>query len=225
MAGRRGPVSRADEDRALAGAVEHLRAADPRLVPVIEWAGPCRLRPPRSATLFAALARAIIYQQLNGRAAGTIFDRVLSLYPGRRRGFTAARVLTTPEPALRAAGLSRNKLLALRDLALRVESGDLPGLARLSRLDDAAIVAELTRVRGIGRWTAEMFLMFQLGRLDVLAVDDLGLRQGHALVVGRGNETARATLARYGERWRPFRSVASWYLWRAVDRARARDQT
>lgn len=219
----RGPAGTTNEEQVLAGAVEHLREADPRLVSVIDWAGPCRLRSPRSATLFAALARAIVYQQLSGRAAGTIFDRVLNLYPGGRRGFTAERVLATPESALRAAGLSRNKLLALRDLAMRVESRDLPGLVSISRLDDEAIVQELTRVRGIGRWTAEMFLMFQLGRLDVLAVDDLGLRQGHALLLGRGNETDRVTLARYGERWRPFRSVASWYLWRAVERARARD--
>lgn len=221
MRGRGGPPDRIEEERALADAVRYLRAADPRFAPVIDWAGPCRLRPERTLTLFAALARAIVAQQLSGKAAGTIFGRVCALCPGGLRGLTAAQLLALPDADLRAAGLSRNKLQSLRDLARRVASRELPGLARLRRLDDDVIIEELVQVRGIGRWTAEMFLMFQLGRLDVLAVGDLGLRQGHALVAGRPGETDPEALARDGERWRPFRSVASWYLWRAVERARS----
>lgn len=201
-------------------ATAHLRGADPRFVPIIDWAGPCRLVVDRPESLFAALGRAIVYQQLSSRAAATIFARVCALYPGRRRGFTPARVLATPEVALRSAGLSRNKLLSLRDLAESIESGAVPGLRALKRLDDDEVIAALTTVRGIGRWTAEMFLMFRLGRLDVLAVDDLGLRQGHAILAGRSGESPRDELARDAERWRPYRSIASWYLWRTVDRHR-----
>jgi 3-methyladenine DNA glycosylase/8-oxoguanine DNA glycosylase len=201
-----------------------LRRADPRLVPIIDWAGPCRLVVERPVSLFSALGRAIVYQQLSGKAAATIFGRVCALYPGGPRGFTPTRVLATPEATLRAAGLSRNKLLALRDLAERIESRELPGLAMLRRCGDDEIVAALTEVRGVGRWTAEMFLMFRLGRLDVLAVDDLGLRQGHAILAGRDGESARDVLAGEAERWRPYRSIASWYLWRAVDRRRQQVQ-
>ena len=208
-------------DLRLAEAVNCLRRADPRLVPVMDWAGPCGLLDGRPVSLFHALGRAIVYQQLSGKAAGTIFGRVCDLYPGKARGFTPGRLLATADGKLRSAGLSRNKLLSLQDLARRIESGDLPGLARLRHLDDEAVIDRLTGVRGIGRWTAEMFLMSRLGRLDVLAVDDLGLRQGHAIVVGRGRETSRDRLLRYGERWRPYRSVASWYLWRAVEMRRA----
>jgi 3-methyladenine DNA glycosylase/8-oxoguanine DNA glycosylase len=210
-----------DDSRRIAAAVRYLRDADPCLIPVIEWAGSCRLRPERPVTLFVALTRAIVYQQLSGKAAATIFGRVCELFPGGPRGLTAARVLELSDADLRAAGLSRNKCLSLRDLAGRVVAGRLSSLATLSRLDDERIIDELTGVRGIGRWTAEMFLMFRLGRLDVLAVDDLGLRHGHALIVGQTGPSDRQTLARYGERWRPYRSVASWYLWRAVERARA----
>jgi 3-methyladenine DNA glycosylase/8-oxoguanine DNA glycosylase len=211
----------AEQDtRAIVEGVRFLRHADPRLADVIKRAGRCQIRAERPATLFASLARAIVYQQLSGKAAGTIFSRVCDLYPGKKRGLTASRILATPDSDLRFAGLSRNKLLSLQDLARRIESCDLPALARLSKLDDEAVIDALVQVRGIGRWTAEMFLMFRLGRLDVLAVDDLGLRQGHAVIMGRKGETDRKALARYGERWRPYRSLASWYLWRAIEFSR-----
>lgn len=212
-----------DDAEPVCKAVRYLREADPRLVPVIDRAGECRLVPARPATLFASLARSIVYQQLSGKAAATIYGRVLELYPRRQRGLTARRVLKTPDADLRGAGLSRNKLLALKDLARRVAAGELPGLNRLKGMDDEAAIEAMIEVRGIGRWTAEMFLMFRLGRLDVLAVDDLGLRQGHALILGRRGETDRQELARYAERWRPYRSVASWYLWRAVEQSRRKD--
>jgi len=201
-------------------AIRHLRRADPKLVPVIERAAAPQLVAQRPATVFAALARAIVYQQLSGKAAGTIFGRVCALYPGRGRGLTARAVLATADDSLRSAGLSRNKLLSLKDLALHVADRRVPGPRRLERMEDEAIIEALTQVRGIGRWTAEMFLLFHLGRPDVLAVDDLGLRQGHAILVGGSGETSREELRAYGERWRPYRSVASWYLWRAVELAR-----
>jgi len=210
--------SAASETRA---AIRHLRRADPRLVRVIERAAKPRLVAQTPATVFAALARAIVYQQLSGKAAGTIFGRVCALYPGRLRGLTARAVLATPDETLRAAGLSRNKLLSLKDLAGHVADRRVPARRRLEGMDDEAIVAALMQVRGIGRWTAEMFLLFHLGRPDVLAVDDLGLRQGHAIVVGGTGQTSREALLADGERWRPYRSVASWYLWRAVELARA----
>jgi 3-methyladenine DNA glycosylase/8-oxoguanine DNA glycosylase len=205
-------------------AVEHLHAADRRLSSLIRQVGPYTFAPADSASVFASLARAIVYQQLSGKAAATIFGRVCELYPRRQRGLTAARVLATPDAALRAAGLSQNKLLSLKDLAARTVTREVPAVQRLERMSDEEIVATLIQVRGIGRWTAEMFLMSRLGRPDVLAVDDLGLRQGHAILMGgrRQRETGRDALAAYGERWRPFRSVASWYLWRAVDLDRGR---
>jgi 3-methyladenine DNA glycosylase/8-oxoguanine DNA glycosylase len=173
-----------------------------------------------TSSLFVALAEAIVYQQLSGKAAATIFGRVCNLFPGKRRGLNAKNLLAAEAAHLRAAGLSQNKMLALQDLAARTRAGEVPGLGRLHRMDDEEIVATLTCVRGIGRWTAEMLLMFRLGRPDVLAADDLGLRQGHAFVIGRKQMTERKVLLRYGERWRPYRSVASWYLWRAVELAR-----
>ena len=198
-------------------AVAALSAADPRLAKIIDLVGPPRLEIQHTSSVFVALARAIVYQQLSGKAAATIFRRVCELLPRGERDLTAARVMALSESALRGAGLSNNKYLALRDLARRSLDGEIPSLARLRRLDDEAVIETLTPVRGIGRWTVEMMLIFRLGRPDVMAVDDLGLRQGHAAIMGRGGETDRQKLMRYAERWRPYRSVASWYLWRAAD--------
>jgi 3-methyladenine DNA glycosylase/8-oxoguanine DNA glycosylase len=171
-----------------------------------------------TTSTFAALAEAIVYQQLNGRAAATIFGRFTALYPGRRFP-VPADVLATPDDALRAAGLSRNKILAIRDLAERSVQGTVPEVAALRRMSDDEIVACLTAVRGIGRWTAEMLLLFRLGRPDVLPVDDYGVRKGFAVVYRKRTLPTPAELLRHGERWRPFRSVASWYLWRAAESA------
>lgn len=201
-------------------AVAWLRAADPRLARIIERVGPFRMKVQETSTVFVALARAIVYQQLNGKAAATIFERLCRLMPRGRRGLTAANLMRLDDAALRGAGLSRNKLLALRDLARRTLSGELPTLAKLRRMSDDDAVEALTAVRGIGRWTVEMLLITRLGRGDVLAVDDLGLRQGHAVIMGRRAPSAPRALAAYGERWRPYRTVASWYLWRAADLAR-----
>ena len=119
-------------------------------------------------------------------------------------------------------GLSRNKVAAIGDLAEKTLSKRVPGLAALRRMDDAQVVEVLSNVKGIGKWTAEMVLMFRLGRPDVLSVDDLGLRLGHAILVSSGRETDRKTLRDYGERWRPYRSIASWYLWRILDLSRSK---
>lgn len=205
-----------DPDAALA----HLRAADPRLERLIDAAGPFRMQLKRAPSVFVALAEAIVFQQLSGRAATTIFGRVRQSFPRGPAGMSAPALLALEDETLRAAGVSRNKLLALRDLAERTVAGEVPTFRRLAAMPDEAVITALTPIRGIGRWTAEMLLMWHLGRPDVLAVDDLGLRQGYAVLLGRRASTERKRLLAYAERWRPFRSVASWYLWRAVDLAR-----
>lgn len=202
-------------------AVEHLRGADVVLGRLIDAVGPCRMqvRPVRST--FLALAEAIVYQQLNGRAAATIFARLCALFPRAHEGFAAEQLLRVSDARLRAAGLSNGKLLALRDLARRTAATTIPALDALRDMDDEDIVEQLSAVRGIGRWTVEMLLMFRLGRPDVLPLDDYGIRQGYAIAFGKRQLPAPAALERHGRRWRPYRSAASWYLWRAVDRARA----
>ena len=203
----------------VARASAHLCAVDPRFARLIDRIGPCRIELKQSATVFAALAEAIVYQQLHGKAAATIYARVCALFPRSTEGPTAARVLRLPDEKLRAAGLSRNKLLALRDLAQKSRAGDIPTLAEIERMSDDAVVESLTAVRGIGRWTVEMLLMFRLGRPDVLPVDDYGIRKGYAVAYRKRELPAPKELARYGARWAPYRTVASWYLWRAAEKA------
>jgi DNA-3-methyladenine glycosylase II len=164
---------------------------------------------------FEAMARNIVYQQLNGAAAAAIHARVQALFGGRR--LRPREVLEAADEALRGAGLSRNKLEALRDLAEKTLDGTVPTLARLKRMSDEEIVERLTRVKGIGRWTVEMLLMFRLGRPDVLPVGDYGVRKGFSLAYRAGRMPTPKELASYAERWRPYRTVASWYMWRAVD--------
>ena len=166
-------------------------------------------------THFHALGRSIVYQQLAGAAARTIHDRVAALTPSGRFP-NAAELLALPEQRLRGAGLSRAKLAALRDLAEHVESGRLK-LAGIARLDDEAIVERLVEVRGIGRWTAEMFLIFRLGRLDVMPTTDLGVREGARRLDGLDERPAPGELLERAEPWRPLRSVASWALWRLAE--------
>lgn len=201
-------------------ALRHLRDADPRLGAWLDEFGPFGMQLKATGSTFAALAEAIVYQQLHGKAAATIFARFRALYP-KRRFPDPDDVLATPDDVLRSVGLSRNKLLAIRDLAERCRAGTVPTLAALRRMPDEEVVRCLTAVRGIGRWTAEMLLMFRLGRPDVLPVDDYGVRKGFAVVFRKKELPAPAELARHGERWRPYRSVASWYLWRAAERALA----
>ncbi len=200
-----------------AAAVAHLRAADAGRARGSDTVGPCamRVRPVRST--FLALAESIVYQQLNGRAAATIYARVCALFPNAHTGFTPEQLLRVSEPRLRGAGLSRAKLLSLRDLAGRAVAGEIPDFAALRAMDDEAIIDRLSQVRGIGRWTVQMLLMFRLGRPDVLPVDDYGVRKGLGVALGARQMPDRAALEKRGERWRPYRTAASWYLWRAAD--------
>lgn len=208
---------------AFAVAVAHLCAADKVLARSIKAIGPCSIEQKPTGSTFSALAEAIVYQQLNGRAAQTIFDRVCALLPRRRCGPHAADLLNVSDADLRGAGLSQAKMLALQDLARRTVAGHIPTIAKLRTMDDESIIQQLIAVRGIGRWTVEMLLMFRLGRLDILPLDDVGVREGFAVVFRQREQPARKALALYGERWRPYRSIASWYLWRALDRARQAD--
>ena len=196
--------------------VRALSAADRALARVIEKVGPLGLQVREMATPFQALAQSIVYQQLTGKAAATILGRVHAIYGGRRR-FTPAALLETKDDALRLAGLSRAKTAALKDLAAKTIDGTVPAMRALAKLSDDAIVERLTVIRGIGRWTVEMLLIFRLGRRDVLPVDDYGVRKGLQRALRTKELPTRAQLAERGERWRPYRSAASWYLWRACE--------
>ena len=197
-------------------AVRHLASADPALARVMKAVGPFRLQPETMQDPFGSLAESIVYQQLTGKAAATIYARVAALYAPKRK-LRPADVLATPDERLRAAGLSRAKTLALKDLAAKALDGTVPSMAVLSRLSDDEIVERLTEVRGIGRWTVEMLLMFRMGRPDVLPATDYGVRKGFARAFRKRALPEPKKLLAYGERWRPFRSVASWYMWRVLE--------
>jgi 3-methyladenine DNA glycosylase/8-oxoguanine DNA glycosylase len=202
-------------------AIRELCATDPVLADVIETIGPFRLEVRNTSSVFAALAQAIVYQQLNGKAAATILARFCALFPPGADGPTPEHVLAASDEELRSAGLSRSKALSLRDLAQRTASGEVPTLAEIRAMEDEAIIERLTKVRGIGRWTAEMLLIFRLGRPDVLPADDYGVRKGFALAYQRELPPPKE-LAAFGARWKPHRTVPSWYFWRVVERATAR---
>jgi 3-methyladenine DNA glycosylase/8-oxoguanine DNA glycosylase len=198
------------------GALAHLRRSDEGLARVIEQVGRCRMQVGHAETHLASLVRAIVYQQLSGKAAATIFGRFRALYPEERFP-TADEIRRTHHTKLRKCGLSRQKQAALRDLCRHVVEERLP-LHDVEEHDDEVLIERLTAVRGIGRWSAQMFLMFQLGRLDLWPVDDLGVRKGVALLLGMDGELpGRKQMEAWGERCRPYRSVASWYLWRSLE--------
>ena len=201
-----------DWDRALA----HLRRRDRALAQVIDIVGPGRpARIGSARTPFVALLRAIVYQQLSGKAAGSIHRRLLGLFPNHRP--SARALLKLDDADLRAAGLSRSKVLAVRDLAAKVASRRIPGRGALEAMEDEAIIECLTDIRGIGRWSVEMLLIFDLARPDVLPATDLGVRRGF-MVYRRADALPEPDeLLAHGEIWRPFRSAASWYLWRASE--------
>ena len=199
-----------------ATACRHLGEADPQLATLIRQVGAFRLRPVPTQSLFSALLRSIVYQQLSGKAAATILGRVNRIFAPRGTP-TPGNLLAVAPERLRAAGLSAAKTLAVRDLAARTLDGTIPSLARIRRMEDEEIIQRLTTVRGIGRWTAEMLLIFRLGRPDVLPLTDLGVRKGFGLTFRRGRLPTSAMMSRRGERWRPYRSAASWYLWRALE--------
>jgi DNA-3-methyladenine glycosylase II len=194
-------------------AVAHLKRVDPILGDVIDRVGSYAIA--RRPECFHSLVRAVIFQQLAGRAAQTIFGRFVKAVGGKRFP-TPALLLAASDEVLRSAGLSRGKMSYIRDLATHVNNRTL-NFHRHSRMTDDEIIADLTRVRGIGRWTAEMFLMFNLHRPDVLPVDDLGVRNAVGRLYAMSPAPTAKALREFGERWRPYRSVASWYLWRSYD--------
>lgn len=211
-----------DADEALA----HLRACDAKLAALIDRAGPFALRLGAAPSPFESLLESILYQQLNGKAAATIHGRVREIYGGDP---APQALLDTPDERLRAAGVSGNKIKALRDLAAKTLDGTVPSHRAILKMPDADIVERLTAVRGIGPWTVEMLLIFRMGRPDVLPVTDYGVRKGYALTFMRLPKSRALEAAdlpkpdvvfKRGRRWAPFRSVASWYLWRACDLAR-----
>jgi methylated-DNA-[protein]-cysteine S-methyltransferase len=199
-------------------AVSHLARNDAPLARVIERAGPLTLRIEKLTSPVEALARSIVYQQLAGQAAAAIYGRFCDLFARRRP--TAKAILALGDEALRSAGLSRNKMAALRDLAARAMDGTVPSLRAMQAMTDEEIVDRLVKVRGIGSWTVEMLLIFRLGRPDVLPLGDYGVRKGFQLTYSRPALPTPREVHAHGERWRPFRTAAAWYLWRAVDLAR-----
>ncbi|PYJ50693.1 MAG: DNA-3-methyladenine glycosylase 2 family protein [Verrucomicrobia bacterium] len=183
---------------------------------LIERSTRYKIEPTLSIRPFDALAESIAYQQLSGKAAATIFGRVRALYPGRKY-LDPEKILATQDETFRAAGLSRNKIAALKDLAAKTIDGTVPAGRGLIRMSDDEIVTRLTTVRGIGRWTVEMLLLFDLGRPDVWPVDDYGVRKGFAKTFGKRKLPTPKQLMKLGEKWRPYRSIAAWYFWRALD--------
>jgi DNA-3-methyladenine glycosylase II len=199
--------------------LRHLAAVDPVMERIIRQQGACRLKPETRRSPFQSLAQAIAHQQLNGAAANSILARFKKLFPGRRFPRAADLARVTDEQ-IRACGFSFAKIKALRDLAEKTLSGLVPAAREIRGLTDEEIILRLTEVRGVGRWTVEMLLIFQLGREDVLPVDDFGVRNGFGQAYRKGKMPTPAELRAYGARWRPYRTTAAWYLWRAADGAR-----
>jgi DNA-3-methyladenine glycosylase II len=203
-----------------ASATTHLARVDPVMRELIQEIGPCTLTPRVGRSPFESLTRAIAYQQLHDKAAESILGRFIALFPGRRFP-RPAEVLGANVRAMRRAGFSRAKVAALRDLATKALEGTVPTSRVIKQLDDEAIIERLIEVRGVGRWTVEMLLIFQLGRPDVLPVNDFGVRNGFRIAYGRRSMPTPKEVLHYGERWKPYRTAASWYLWRAVDRSKS----
>ena len=202
-----------------AAALRHLSVADPVMQRLIREVGPCTLKPETRRPPFQSLVQAVAHQQLNGTAANTILRRFIKLFPGRR--FPRPEDLASvSDDALRCAGFSRAKVASIRDIAATTLAGIVPTSRQIARLSDDEIITRLTEVRGVGRWTVEMLLIFQLGRPDVLPADDFGVRTGFRVAYKKRElPTVKEVLA-HGERWRPHRTTAAWYLWRAADRAK-----
>jgi len=196
-------------------ALRHLSKSDPVLKRVIRAVGPCLLQP-QARSPFESLVRAVAHQQLHGKAAESILRRFIELFPGRKFP-KPAELWAVSDDAIRAAGFSRSKIAAIRDIGEKTLSGVVPGPRAIRNLSDDEIIERLTTVRGVGRWTVEMLLIFQLGRPDVLPADDFGVRNGFRRAYGLPEMPKPKELLQHGDRWRPFRTTASWYLWRAAD--------
>lgn len=196
--------------------MRELSRADRLLAKVIRREGCFPTKKQKPQHPFASLLQAIIYQQLAGKAAATIFGRVKALCAGDLP--TPEEIFQLDETQLRGAGLSRQKIAAVKDLAAKTLDGTVPPLNKLRRMGEEEIHERLTQVRGIGEWSVQMFLMFRLGHPDVLPIHDLGIRKGFQMVYGHKDVPKPQMILEHGERWRPYRSIASWYLWRAADR-------
>lgn len=196
---------------------DYLSKVDPVMRRLIEEIGPFSLQPKGRRSPFESCVRAIAYQQLHDKAAQSILQRFLALFPGRRFP-RPDELLAMNMRSIRKAGFSRSKILALRDLAAKTLDGTVPTNRMIRQLADEAIIDRLMRVRGIGRWTVEMLLIFQLGRPDVLPIDDFGVRNGFRIAYGKPVMPTPKQVLQFGERWKPYRTAASWYLWRAADR-------
>jgi 3-methyladenine DNA glycosylase/8-oxoguanine DNA glycosylase len=200
----------------LSEAVAHLARVEPRLADIIEQVGECRLKIEELQTPFEALAESIIYQQITGKAAQTITNRLIEKFAPKAFPEPSDIVAASDED-LRSVGISRPKVLALRDLAEKTISGLVPTMEELHTMGDQEIIDHLIQIRGIGRWTAEMLLIFRLGRMDVLPIHDYGVRKGFAIAFNKKELPTPLQLQKRGEKWKPYRTVASWYLWRATD--------
>lgn len=189
---------------------------------LIRTHGPCTLVPDARRSPFESLVRAVAHQQLHGIAAESILRRFRALFSTRRFP-TAQQLAAVSDDALRASGFSFAKIRALRDIAEKTLSGVVPSSRAITRMPDDEIIERLTQVRGVGRWTVEMLLIFKLGRPDVLPVDDFGVRNGFRIAFGLGDLPRPKDVLAYGQRWRPHATTAAWYLWRAADRAREKN--
>ena len=199
-----------------ADAEKHLSQADKTLAGIIKRVGPCGLDPGTDLPLYGALIRSIAHQQLHGKAAATILGRFHALYPGHKFP-PAEMVVATADEALRGVGFSRSKAAYIKGIALAHAEGRLPTNRQAAKLSDAQLIEKLTGLHGVGEWTVQMLLIFTFGRNDILPANDFGVRQGFKLAYKQKEMPTPKALAKHGERWAPYRSVAAWYLWRAVD--------
>ncbi|MDQ6631974.1 MAG: DNA-3-methyladenine glycosylase [Verrucomicrobiota bacterium] len=196
--------------------IQHLSKADKVLGRLIRAVGPCTLKPEKNCSPFQSLVRSVAYQQLTGKAAATILGRVKDLFPTQI--FPEPEdLMKISEEQLRAAGLSGAKVRAVKDIAAKTLSGVVPSTKEIRKLSDEEILTRLTTIRGVGPWTVEMLLIFRLGREDVLPITDYGVRKGFALTYKLAELPTPKELLDFGEKWRPYRSTAAWYLWRALD--------
>jgi DNA-3-methyladenine glycosylase II len=199
-------------------ALEHLSEADPVMADLIGKVGPITLKPDRRRTPFVSLVRSVAHQQLNGKAANTILKRFVALFQHGRFP-SPGEVLAIEFELLRGAGFSRSKAAYIKEIAAKTLEGVVPTPAKIRRMSDEEIIERLITIKGVGQWTVEMLLIFQLGRPDVLPVNDFGVRKGFATAYRKRKLPEPAQLLRFGERWRPYRTTAAWYLWRAADAA------
>ncbi len=202
----------------LATAMQHLAAKDNRIAELIQSTQQFQLDEALAESPYEALLEAIVYQSISGKAAATIFARIKAL-SSTGRAPTPQEMLKLRKQALRKAGLSGAKVLAMKDLAKKTLEGVVPSLEAAQKLSDEELIERLTSVRGIGAWTVEMFLIFRLGRPDVLPIHDLGVKKGWSITYGKKHMPKPKELLAFGERWRPYRTIASWYMWRACHRA------